>query len=414
MTSTELPLDIPFAMPNLKWIKRGGGRRVPTWVSPDKRYEPRTVALQSLWPNEAAIRDKCVALNAELGKWQAGLRGHVGGYDATIGYVLRRYEKDDDSPFHALRPGSKHPYEFYLKRLAFEIGDRRIENVTGVDLKRWHEAWSEGGTKLAASKMMRAVLDAAVSYAIMSFKSGTPERRAVSELREALKTAGRKLPAPRRRESTVTAADVVRLRQAAHEAGRPSMALAYALVFETTLRLWDVIGQWWPTDAPLISDVVTAPYRSRKHAMKWFGLRWEDIGPDLVMRYVPSKTSAKTGLAVTFPLAMAPMVVEELAAGRGTSGPVIVSETTGQPYSGNMFGEHWRKDREKAGIPANVWARDLRASGVSEGRAAAVATDDVAKVAGHASTKTTSAIYDRAALEAAERFAEARAKRRAK
>ena len=39
-------------------------------------------------------------------------------------------------------------------------------------------------------------------------------------------------------------------------------------------------------------------------------------------------------------------------------------------------------------------------------------TDDAGKVAGHSSTKTTAAVYDRAALEAAERFADARVKRR--
>ena len=72
----------------------------------------------------------------------------------------------------------------------------------------------------------------------------------------------------------------------------------------------------------------------------------------------------------------------------------------------------WSRDRKAAGLPGHVWARDLRASGISEARAAGVATDDAAKVAGHASTKTTSAVYDRAALEAAERFAEARAKKR--
>jgi hypothetical protein len=38
--------------------------------------------------------------------------------------------------------------------------------------------------------------------------------------------------------------------------------------------------------------------------------------------------------------------------------------------------------------------------------------DDAAKVAGHASTRMTSALYDRAVLAAAERFAEARSNKR--
>ncbi|WP_189407050.1 hypothetical protein [Mesorhizobium sp. M1A.F.Ca.ET.072.01.1.1] len=138
-------------------------------------------------------------------------------------------------------------------------------------------------------------------------------------------------------------------------------------------------------------------------------LSWEDVDADLVLRYVPSKTSGKTGLAVTYPLTKAPMVMEELAHWpEPRSGPMIVCEGTGMPYSSNYFGEKWRLDRAKAGIADNVWARDLRASGITEGRASGVSTDDAAKVAGHASTRTTSAVYDRATLEAAERFADAR------
>ncbi|MBZ9888075.1 hypothetical protein LB559_09000 [Mesorhizobium sp. BR1-1-3] len=398
---------------NLKWIKRRASH-TPVWVSPDKAYAPATVNLASLRDKPQAMLARVVDLNGDFNKWKAGVRGHVGSYDGTLSFILKKYRDDPESTIHALRPGSRHPYDFYLKALIADIGARRLDSVTGLDLKRWHEAWSEGGVRLAASKMMRAVLDAAITFAIMSAKPGTAERRAVTELREALKAASRKLPNPKRRESIVTADQVVALRKAAHEDGRPSSALTYALVFETTLRLWDVIGQWWPIDAPLISDVVMAPHTSMKGAKKWFGVQWEDIGADLVLRYMPSKTSAKTGLSVTFPLARAPMVMEELAhwPEDARKGPIIVCEGTGMPYSSNYFGEFWRKDRAKAGIAANVWARDLRASGITEGRASGVSTDDAAKVAGHASTKTTAAVYDRANLEAAERFADARTKKR--
>lgn len=387
--------------------------RPPSWYRPNDKAAP-VVNLSPLADDHAAIIARCTSLQAEANAWRVGLRGHVAAFDGTFGQIVQKYLTDKDSTFFLLRPGSRHPCEFYAKRLINEKGDRRVDAITGVDLRRWHEQWSDGGRKLAASKMMRAVLDAAIAFTIMSSKPGSPELRAATELRTILKTASRKLPNPKRRESVLTAGDVVRLRAAAHDGGRPSCALVYALVFETTLRLWDVIGQWWPMDAPGISDVVMTPHTSMKETKKWFGLRWDDIDADLVLRFVPSKTSAKTGLAVTFPLTRAPMVMEELLhwpADKRT-GPVIVYEGTGLPYSGNYFGESWRKDREAAGLPSAVWARDLRASGITEGRAAGVSTDDAAKVAGHASTKTTSAIYDRAALEASERFADARAEKR--
>lgn len=405
--------------PGLVWRKKASGHtpywRAPAWYVDENGKWVGHINLSPLATTPDALVARCQSYQSEALAWKAGVRGHVGSFDGTFGGIIKKYLTDENSTFFALRHGSRHPYEFYAKLIAYELGELRVDEVTGVDLKRWHERWSASGTKLAASKMTRAVLDAAISYTIMSAKAGSPEMRAASELREILKTANRKIPNPKRREYTVTASDVVALRAAAHADGRPSSALAYALVFETTLRLWDVIGQWLPMDSPGISDVVMTPHTSMKESKKWFGLRWDDIDSDLVLRYVPSKTSAKTGLAVTFPLSKAPMVIEELKNWpEPRTGPVIICEGTSRPYSGNYFGEFWRKDRKAVGLPSHIWARDLRASGISEGRAAAVATDDVAKVAGHSSTKTTSRIYDRAALEAAERFADARAKKRGK
>lgn len=66
------------------------------------------------------------------------------------------------------------------------------------------------------------------------------------------------------------------------------------------------------------------------------------------------------------------------------------------------------KDRLTAGINSTMWARDLRASGITEGRASDASIDDAAKVAGHSGTRTTQKIYDRAVLEAADRFVDAR------
>ncbi|UYE95815.1 hypothetical protein KNLIENLN_00002 [Sinorhizobium phage NV1.1.1] len=388
--------------PGLKWIQRRASR-TPTWVASAKGYEPRTVNLSHLRDDPAQLSAKCALLQAEMNAWKSGLVRKEGDFDGTLGALLKKYQSEEDSPYFGLRPHSRKPYDHYLPKLIASIGDRRLDKITGVDLKRWHEAWSDGGNHLAASKLMRAVIDAAVSYGIMC------RIDACIELKEVLKAASRKLPLPKRREVVITADQVIALRAAAHAAGRPSSALAYALVYETTLRLWDVIGQWVPVDSPGISDVV-----NQRTGNKWFGLRWEDVDEQLVLRYVPSKTSMKTGLAVAYPLSKAQMVMEELAhwPAEGRIGPVVVYEMNGRPYLSEVFSSMWSKDRKAAGLPSNVWARDLRASGITEARDGGVETDDAAKVAGHASTKTTSAVYDRAALAAAERFADARSKKR--
>lgn len=399
----------------LVWRKTKNGR-TPYWRSPDKEFPlGHHVNLSALAEHPALLGARCQALQAEYDAWKMGVAGHVTVNDETIGAILHNYRSDPDSTFHKLRHGSKHPYSYYLERLDDQIGKRRLDTVTGLDLQRWHNEWSKSGQHLAAAKMMRAVLDAAIAFGIMRSKPGSPGLRALTELRIIFKTTSRKLPSPKRREFTISAEQVVALRQSAHADGRPSMALTYAMVFETTLRLWDVIGQWWPLDSALVTDVIAAPSGSRKHTKKWFGIRWEDIDENMVLRYTPSKTSEKTGLAITYPLTKAPMVLDELAHWpvEERQGPIIVYEGTGEPYSSSYFAEKFRIDRKAAGISSLVWARDLRASAISEARAGGVATDDAAKVAGHSSTKTTAAVYDRAALAASERFADARVKGRA-
>jgi hypothetical protein len=330
--------------------------------------------------------------------FRAGHRSRKMEFDGTIRSLLLLYQLHEESPYHLLKPGTRRPYDHYLGRLEHHIGARRVDSIDGIDIRRWHKDWSSEGKHLAAATMVRAVLDAAVSFGIMMRLKGCVD------LRDTIAAAKRKLPGPRARTMTATPDQVIAARAAAHANGRKSSALAYAMVYETTVRLWDVIGQWWPMDRGGISEVLDPVYK-----MKWYGLRWEDIDPDMVLRFTPSKTDGTTAAEVIYPLAKAPMVLEELKhwPADTRTGPMIVSEETGLPYRAQIFTQRWGVDRKKAGLPAKLWARDLRASGISEGRAADASLDDAAKVAGHASKRTT-AVYDRAVLEAADRFANAR------
>lgn len=384
--------------PGLKWIRRKASY-TPVWVARDPDYTPRTRNLRMYSDDPGQIAAMCRLYEAEMEAWRAGIRSESGVYDGTLGWLLMNYYRDPDSPYQSLKPSSRVPYDHYLGKMEYEIGGRKLSGVTGVDVKKWHDAWSENGKRLAASAMCRAVLDAAISFGIMCRKDGCAELAAV------LREANRRLPQPRRREIVITAGEVEAARAAAHKDGRPGWALAYALAYETTLRLWDVIGQWVPLDTPGVSDVVD-PARG-----KWFGLRWEHIDEHLVLRFVPSKTQGKTGKSVTYPLSMAPMVMEELTMlppAETRSGPVVINGRTGLPPTANNFRKGWYHDRAVAGITKKAWARDLRASGITEARGADVKLDDAAMVAGHSSTRTTGAVYDRANLQAAERFAAAR------
>jgi integrase len=210
-------------------------------------------------------------------------------------------------------------------------------------------------------------------------------------------------PTLKPRTAAPTASQVEALRAAAHAHAAPRRALAYAIQFETTLRQWDVIGEWVPMWDPRASAVLG---RGRK----WIGPNWSSIDANMVLTVTPEKTAATSEARVVFDLRECPMVVEEMeripAAER--LGPLIIDERTRLPYLHDTFRKAWRRDAKAAGIPDSVWNRDLRAGGVTEGREAGASTDDLAKAAGHTDKGTTAKVYDRAALEAARRVARAR------
>ena len=148
-------------------------------------------------------------------------------------------------------------------------------------------------------------------------------------------------------------------------------------------------------------------------------MAWADMGADdehLILRLTPSKTEDTSAIKVAFDLTECPMVMAELATipGDKRKGPLITDERTGLPYRYDVWGAGWRRDRNAAGIPAQVWNRDLRAGGLTEGDLAGASLDDRSKIAGHANKRITARVYDRNTLKAHRRQATARRVHRGK
>lgn len=379
--------------PGLRWI-----RGVPYWVAKDKGYLPRTVNLGHLRDDPQRLSDRCHRLNAEMMSERSDTIGRTAVYDGTFASLFRLYQTDPRSRFKKLKPGVRRNYCNYLPVLERDLGAMRVRNLNGLDFQEFYRQWrtgADGRDMLPRAAFIVAVLRAALTY---GSSAGHGECAALKGMLRDMR-----FEKPRRRTTVVTAAMVDAIRTAAHEAGRPSVALASALQFETLARQFDVIGRWLPLDYAVMSDVATP-------SGKWVGPTWADI-KDGILKYTPSKTELSSGVEVEVDLTLCPMVMDELARVPvdKRAGPLIVNERTGQPYHHEAFRKEWRALARTCGLPDTVWSRDIRAGGVTEGRKAGASTDDLAKTAGHTDGRTTARVYDRDVLEAQRRAATSRA-----
>lgn len=375
--------------PGLKWRIRAGGKRVPYWVAKDPGYPVRTVALGHLTP--LAAEAMCRELEAEMLAFMGDRSTVQSCLDGTIGGLIREYCTHPESPYRTLKPSSLLPYRSYAKTLERTLGAVRLAGCSGLDVKRWFDTWRApkgSGHKetLAAAAMTLSVLKAALRFGV--FSGGGPRRDECRVLLETIREG--RFEKPAHRTAAPTAADVDGLRAAAHEVGLHSVALATAFQFECSLRQWDVIGQW--------------------AGKFWAGLSWSDVDAAMILSLTPTKTAKTTGASVKVDLSLCPMVLEEIgrvpAAAR--NGPVVVSEGTGRPYTPELYRATFRRCANAAGWPATTWSRDIRAGGITEGSAGGAMIGDLAKQAGHASDRTTKAVYDRDTLEANRRVNEKR------
>ena len=197
----------------------------------------------------------------------------------------------------------------------------------------------------------------------------------------------------------------------ANETGRPSIALAQALQFETALRQRDVIGEWEPGEEKPSSGIMLTSPNGRRNRRWANGLTWSHIGSDGVLR----KTTTKTAAAIEVPVSLCPLVEQEIAQTpiERRVGPMIVNERTGLPYTQNTFRTVWREIAEAAGIPKSVWNMDSRAGSITEATDAGADLEKARHHAGHRNASMT-ARYSRKTLEKTAEVARLRMEHRRK
>lgn len=334
---------------------------------------------------EEQITAECMRLTSEL-RAEVRKAGVEPMFDGTINSLIDRYRFDTTSSWHSVKHSTRiRDYEPSLRVLAKNVGVRDINALRGSDFSRWFSQWRKKGHRRAsgAIKLLRIIL----SY-------GAGERlRGCKQARDILTDMRFELPAAR--DVAMTYEQCLAIVRKSAELKCPSIGFVEAIKFETALRRIDVIGEWAPSEEG-------GPFR-------WSGLMAKSISKDMIL----SLKTSKTGSEVARDLKLMPLLVEALKAYRIPDiGPVVIDEDTGKPYWENRYAEKYRKVRDAAGVPSNIWSMDSRAGAVSETVAATGSIEMASNLATHTTTKMTKKYSRGDGLELSRKIAEARAAKR--
>lgn len=311
----------------------------------------------------------------------------------TLKDLIDAYQDDPVSSFQKLRFHVRRSHTSMLKRMSAQYGSHELRTIKARDLKAWHMEWLGDGKISIAHALMSQM------RTLCGFGATMLEEEECERLCLILHKL--KFPQGQPRTEHLTAAQAVAVRAKAHWRGWGSIALAQAFQFELILRQKDVIGEWVPVSEPGISDVVS------EDKGKWFrGIRWEEIDQNLVLRHTTSKRQKD----VQWDLKSSPMVLEELAIHTLTpiadlsrsslpaSGPIIICEITGFPYSAAEFRRKWRILGNLAGVPKAVRNMDSRAGAITEATEGGAEIEHVKHAATHSDISQTQR-YSRGATE---------------
>jgi integrase len=388
--------------PGLQRSQRKDGSVALHWVAPRVAvaagYPVRTVRLH-YEEGSAHLAERCQDLHAQAlaWLWEEGKAGHRTVFDGTLGSLIRLYETLPESPFNNDKAEStRRGYIDDMRLLERVVGARRLDRLNGIDFRRWYRDFRKPREPGGPERIRRAHGIMTMLRILLSFgvELGLPH---AERLRNVLSNINFPKPPPRTQQITFQQATAFIAK--AHEFGFPEMALAQALQFEATLRQWSVIGEWAQEGEP--------PY-----ALRWQnGLLWNEISADRILTH---KTT-KTGQTIVIDLNDYPLIVAELdrLPAIPRIGPVIIDGKTGEPFKHRAYSGRWREIARAAGIPDDVWNRDSRAGGVTEGGDAGADIEDLRHHAGHSDTRTTQ-IYNRRTLEKTKRVARLRVEHRNK
>jgi hypothetical protein len=415
MTDERQPPVLGLPAPGLVWRKRKE-EWVATWQArtdrAEKGYKPKYIALwKGVAPTEAEAIDistRCQHQQYDMLTWKRELppaeKPAPASYDGTLHSLIHCYRTDVDSPYQKNRYGTRRWRNNVLRRIIAKYGDTPLSEIKARVLLAWHKEYSDDGRMAASGSALIGQLRALFSFGATLLEDPDCERLcgALSRMR----FAGAKP-----RSVSVTADYAIAIRTKAREHfGWYSLALGQALQFDCTLRQKDVVGELVPLSEPGVSAVLML-------GQKWLrGITWQEIDENLILRHITSKKQKP----VVIDLKLAAMVLEEFQIMIGdeplivvddvtkkvtvnrhllpASGPLVINDVTGLPWTANEYRRKWRLVANAAGVPKEVQNMDSRSGAISEAIQAGAPIEFVRHAATHSDVSQT-ADYDRTQAE---------------
>lgn len=353
------------------------------------------------------ISETCKRLQYEMLAWgRGGVKTDPRSmYDGTFGSLIKVYQTDPDSPYKNLR-SSVATYTSHLRALDVAIGRIRVAGRTFRDFKQWHKEFSlpapdDDQEHLPKAHRMMVMLRSMLRFCKLALPGAQEIADAVEILSDMEFRGGRC-----RRDEFMTyehckAICAEAMKIAPDRVPFGSMALGQAMMFDCGLRQKDVIGEWVRREEPGITDVVRGEW-------KWIiGARWEEVDDRLIWTHRLSKSvrgkdnimRQDAGKTEAFDLRDYPLVMAHLRALARTdiiqrsqlpaSGPMIVCELTGLPWTQVNWRRHWRMVARAAGVPDEIQNRDSRAGAATEADVAGADRERVRRTLGHSNQETT-------------------------
>jgi hypothetical protein len=151
---------------------------------------------------------------------------------------------------------------------------------------------------------------------------------------------------PPARSPTITHEQVSAIVNKADELGFRSIAIATLAQYELIERRAHIVGQWY---GDIWED----------------GWRWECVSPDWIISYYQTK---KGRVLREFDLKPVQRLLGlmQLTPKEVRQGPVIICETTGEPWIKRRYQDVFRRIARAAGVPDEIYSMDMRSGGATE------------------------------------------------